>query len=254
MRSGEPSPGLPSVYCFAHAGGNPREFLKWQADLAGQADLVAIAMPGRAHRFREAAPRDLDEYAGAAARAIAATAGDAPFYLFGHSLGALVAFEVARRLAGTTGLRHLIASGSAAPSLLPSERVKHAATLEGREFAEAIRFFGGLPTEVIGLEDLHALLLANVQVDFRLVASYRYRPAPPLPIGISLLNGADDPHVSAAGLDPWSAESQLPVRQHWSPGGHFYFEDRPRAVCDLISEIVAGDAGAPPAGHTELLI
>ncbi len=246
---------LPRVYCFAHAGGNVRTFLRWQAELDGAAQVTGVVMPGRAHRYEEPPPADVGEYADGAAAAIAAASAGRPFVLFGHSLGALVAFEVARRLAGAAELWHLVASAASAPSLLPSARVVEAAALEGRAFAEAAGFFGGLPPEILANEELHHLLLPVMQADFRLVARYRYRPAAPLPVGISLLNGLDDPHIKAAGLGPWEAETVQPVRRLWSPGGHFYFEDRPRAVTDVLRELVAREVAAPASpGHSELMI
>ena len=247
--------GYRRVYCFPHAGGNARTFLRWQAELDAPARIAGVVMPGRAHRYAEPAPDSIEEYADRAAEAIAADSAGGPVYLFGHRLGALVAFEVARRLAGSADLRHLVASGAAAPALLPSARVREAAALEGRAFAEAVGFFGGLPPEILANEDLHTLLLPTVQADFRLVAGYRYRPAAPLPVGISLVNGVDDPHVEAAGLAPWAAETRQPVRRYWSPGGHFYFEDRPRAVPDVLREIIVADlATTAVPGHSELLI
>jgi surfactin synthase thioesterase subunit len=235
------------VYCFPHAGGNARTFLCWQGELDGCARVAGVVMPGRAHRYGESVPPSIVDYADGAAAAIEAASGEQPYYLFGHSLGALVAFEVARRLAGSAGLRHLVASGAAAPSLLPSARVVEAAALQGRAFAEAVGFFGGLPPEIMANEDLQTFLLPVVQADFRLVAQYRYAKADPLPVGISLVNGTGDPHVTSNGLVPWAVESREPVRQHWSPGGHFYFEDHPRAVPDVLREVIG-------YAHSELMI
>lgn len=146
----------PRVYCFAPAGEDSRAFLPWQDELGDEAELVAVCPPGRAHRAREPRP-SLEEFAQGAAAAILARARDSgrgdgdgngngrPVYLFGHSLGSLVAFETARRLRDLPALRHLFVSGVSAPSLAPSQRVRELAALEGREFAEALRFFEGLP-------------------------------------------------------------------------------------------------------------
>jgi surfactin synthase thioesterase subunit len=247
-------PDVPRIYCFGHAGGNPRAFLRWQADLDAPAQLVPVVMPGRAHRFGQPMPGSIEEYADGAAWAIS-TADDRPFYLFGHSLGALVAFEVARRLGGSTDLRHLIASGSAAPSLLPSARAVRTAALEGRAFAEAVGFFGGLPPALIADEEVQRLLLHSVQADFRLVAGYTYTSAPSLRVPISLINGVDDSHVAPERLDPWAAETSLSVSRHWAPGGHFYFEDGLRPVLDLLRDVVTADALTDVSpDHSELVI
>ncbi|MFV2104308.1 thioesterase II family protein [Micromonospora sp. LOL_024] len=242
----------PRVYCFSHAGGNSDNFLEWQPAIGPDVRIVAVTMPGRGHRFAESRPDSIDEYADAAAEAIARDVA-ASYVLFGHSLGALVAFEVARRLRADSRLRHLVASGAAAPALLPSQRVVRAAALEGREFAEAVGAFGGLPPEVVAAEELHDLLLPGVQADFRLVAGYRYRPAAALPFGVTLINGVDDSHVTEERLDRWADECRTPPPRIWVPGGHFYLRDDPEPVIEVLRRAAAVDE-ARTAGHSDLLI
>lgn len=240
------------VVCFAHAGGNPRAFLDWQDAVGGGAEVVAVCMPGRGPRADEARPRSVADLADGAAAAIGALA-DRPIVLFGHSLGALLAFEVARRLRGLGALGHLVASGCAAPSLLPSARVRRAAALEGRAFAEAVEFFGGLPPNVLADDELCQLLLPGVQADLRLVAGYRYEADAPLDVRLSLVNGRDDPHVTAATLQPWETESRHAPVRHWIDGGHFYFERRPDAVAELLAAIAAESSGRAASEHVEVI-
>ncbi|MFI7546992.1 thioesterase II family protein [Actinoplanes sp. NPDC049599] len=246
------APGLPRVYCFTHAGGNTAEYLRWQPALATAAQVTTVTMPGRGHRYAEQAPATIGAFAAGAAEAVAAHA-TGPFVLFGHSLGAVVAFEVARLLRDDPRLLHLVASGAAAPELMPSPRVVRAAALRGRAFAEAIGSFGGLPAEVVAAEELHDLLLPGVQADFRLVAGYRYRPAAPLPIGITLVNGVDDNHVTAERVAGWAGETTLPVDTRWAPGGHFYLSTDPQPVLEVLRGLTtAGTTTAP--GQSDLLI
>ncbi|WP_184350219.1 alpha/beta fold hydrolase [Streptomyces olivoverticillatus] len=242
------------IFCFAHAGGNPRTFLGWQDALGDEAQIVAMCPPGRGHRYKEAAPSGMAEFADSAAEAIAAAA-DRPVLLFGHSFGAVMAFEVARRLGDLPQLRRLIASGCSAPSLLPTQRVVDTAKLEGREFTEAVQFFGGLPPEVVANEDLQELLLPALRADFRMVADYRYRPAAPLTVPVSLVNGREDPHIKEAGLRPWQQECAGESAYHWAEGGHFYFDDRPEAVTDVLRSAVRDAPRTPPraAEHVEMI-
>ncbi|MCX4783098.1 thioesterase II family protein [Streptomyces sp. NBC_01264] len=242
------------VYCFPHAGGNPRSFLGWQPDLADVAEIAGLCPPGRGRRYREPAPTDVAELADAVAHEIAATA-DRPFILFGHSFGAVLAFEVARRIDHLPDFRHLVASGCSGPALLPTQRVVETARLEGREFTEAVGFFGGLPPEVMADETLQELLLPHLRADFRMVAGYTYRPAAPLSVPVTLINGLDDPHVSEAGLEPWERECLRPPARHWNQGGHFYFEGRSRTVTDILRSLLPGapGVGQPVDGHVELI-
>lgn len=247
-----PAPGG-RVFCFAHAGGNPRLFLDWQPLVGSSVEIVAVCPPGRAHRADESAPRSLSELADAAAEAIAVCA-DRPVYLFGHSFGALIAFEVARRLRGMGALHALVASGCSAPSLQPSARVARASRLEGREFAEIVASYGGLPPEIVADEELHHLLFPSLKADVRLIADYRYRPAAPLPVEVVLINGRDDPHVTADTLEPWGQECSAVPERHWAEGGHFYFTERPAAVVDVLRRLVDDPRHAFGVGHHVELI
>ena len=259
LTGGESGGAAARVVCFPHAGGNPRAFLGWQSRLGESAELSAVCQPGRGPLAREQPPGSIAEFADGVAAAIAASAvhDERPIYLFGHSLGALVAFEVARRLRDLPALRHLVASGCSAPSLLPTERVVQASFLEGRAFAEAVGFFGGLPPEILADEDLFPLLLPGVQADFRLVAGYRYRPAAPLPFGVSLINGRDDPHVQDEALRAWELETQAEPARHWVDGGHFHFEPDPGGVIGLLLSVLradrAGPRGAGARQHIEMI-
>lgn len=238
-----PEPPAPArVFCFAYAGGNPALFLDWQPDLAADAEIVAVCPPGRGRRAAERRPSICELFDGAAAAIAAAVESDPrPVYLFGHSLGGLVAFEVARRLRDVPAVRHLVASGIAAPSLLPTRRVRELAGLEGRAFAEALRFFGGIPPEVLADDDVLELLLPGLMADFRNAVEYRYRPAAPLAVGVTLIVGRDDPHVAADQVEPWRDECVTPPACHRVEGGHFYFAEAPSTVTDLLRAIVRAD-------------
>lgn len=242
------------VYCFPHAGGNPRSFLGWQPDLDDVAEIAGFCPPGRGHRYREPALTDVAALADAVAREIAATA-DRPFLLFGHSFGAVLAFEVARRLGPLPHFRQLVASGCSAPALLPTRRVVETARLEGREFTEAVGFFGGLPPEVVADEALQELLLPHLRADFRMVAEYAYRPAGPLPVPVTLINGTDDPHVDEAALRAWDRECPRPPARHRLAGGHFYFDGSSRSVTDILRSLLpeAPGVGQPGGWHVELI-
>jgi surfactin synthase thioesterase subunit len=230
---------VPRVFCFPHAGGDARRFLEWQPALAADAELIAVSSPGRGRATADpvAALVQIIEDAAAAIRKL----DDRPIYLFGHSFGAVVAFEVARRLDGLSALRHLIASGIAAPSLLPSQRITDLARLEGPAFAEALGFFGGLPPELVVDRDLQELLLPRLIADFRLAASYRFTPGPALKTPVTLINGDADPHIGSAQVQPWHELCAAAPVVRWADGGHFYFERRPTAVIELIRGAILAD-------------
>jgi surfactin synthase thioesterase subunit len=248
LRTGPGLPWAPRVFCFPYAGGSPRVFLDWQARLGEDAEILAVCRPGREHRAAEPAPTIAELIDGATAAITALSEADGrPCFLFGHSLGALVAFEVGRRLPAARQPRHFVASGCAAPSLLPSERVRRIATLRGQEFAEAIGFFGGLPAEVIADPDMRDLLLPGVTADFRMAVGYRYRPGAPLDIPATLVVGRGDPHVKAEQIEPWNKEFAVAPDRCWVDGGHFYFESDPDAAVGVLRRLVHADQ------HVELI-
>lgn len=229
--------GAARVFCFAHAGGNPRLFLNWQRAMDPDAEIVAVCAPGRGPRADDPAPGSLAELADGAAAAIAALR-DKPAYLFGHSLGALMAFEVARRLPAP---RHLLVSGLAAPALMPTKQAVEIARLSGRAFVEAVASYGGLPPQLVAEEDAYHLLLPGLRGDFRLIETYRYVPGTPMTTGLTIINGTRDPHVSAAVLEPWARETRIPPTYHWVDGGHFYFETKPEVITDILRQLIRAD-------------
>lgn len=240
--------GVPRIFCFPHAGGNPRAFLDWQPGLDGDAEILAVCRPGREHRAAEPAPTIEEFIAGAGAAITELSADGRPGYLFGHSLGALIAFEVCRRLAGTPAQpRAFVASGCSAPPLLPSARVREIATLTGQEFAEAVGFFGGLPAEVIADPDVRDLLLPGVIADFRMAVGYRYQAGPRLAVPGTLVVGRDDPHVRPEQVAGWDEEFTWPPDRHWVDGGHFYFDPRLEQIVDILRSLVQADQ------HVELI-
>lgn len=245
----------PRIFCFPHAGGSPRAFLDWQSGLADDAEIVAVCRPGREHRAAEPAPAISELIDGAAAAIAGATSQNGrPYYLFGHSLGALVAFEVCRRLTGSaltssaaSRPRHFVASGCSAPALLPSQRVKQIAELTGAEFAEAIGFFGGLAPEVIADPELRDLLLPGLIADFRMAVGYRYQPGSRLAVPATLVVGRDDPHVGQEQIAAWDSEFSWPPDRHWVDGGHFYFDPDPGSIIRILRSLVLADE------HVELI-
>jgi surfactin synthase thioesterase subunit len=236
---------VPRVFCFPYAGGSPRAFLGWQPGLGDDGEIVGVCRPGREHRAAEPAPAIGELIDGAAAAITAITARDGrPCYLFGHSLGALVAFEVCRRLTGPAAPRYLIASGCSAPSLLPSQRVARIATLAGAEFMEALAFFGGLDPEVLADPELRDLLLPGLIAEFQMAVGYVYERGPRLSVPVTLVVGRGDPHVGPAQIAPWDQELTWPADRHWLDGGHFYFQHDPGPVTGIIRSLIQADQDA----------
>jgi medium-chain acyl-[acyl-carrier-protein] hydrolase len=205
-----------------------------------------VQLPGRETRLREAPFLDLDT-------AIAAVTGvlqpllDRPYALFGHSMGALLAFEVARTLIekGQRPPAHLFVSGRRAPHITSHGQPPY--ELPDNEFLDYLRRLNGTPEEVLRHKELMDFYLPIIRADFRLAHNYEYRAAEPLPVPITALGGRDDPAASEDGLRAWQRETARSFDLHILPGDHFYIgvypRDVVRIITDELGEIVDLSAG-----------
>lgn len=210
------------MYCFPHSGGSPGEYLPWADDLT-DIELWVVQPPGRGSRIEEppyTSMRPLVEAFLAGVELIE------PFVFFGHSLGALVAYETARALrdTGRTGPERLYLSAYRAPHLhRPSGDIHQ---LEGAELVAAIEAkHGPLPAELKANRDLLDLMLPVLRADLTIVARYRARPAAPLSCPITVLGGSDDTERGEL-LDAWRDYTTGPFQTRIFPGDHFYFRER----------------------------
>ncbi len=233
------------LFCFSHAGGHPAAFLPWQAALGPQVEVRAVQLPGRAKRFHERSRRAFEPLCDELLEVVQLHA-DLPFALFGHSLGALLAFEVARACAaGPCPPRHLIVSGCGAPRhRRPGGRPLH--ELDDGELCLELARYHGTPAEVLADRELMQLLLPVVRDDFTLVQDYRYRPGMPLPLPVTVLAGREDSAVPAELVSPWADEAGVGCEVHWFDGGHFFIDSARPAVIDCIRKQLAPLIGQVP--------
>lgn len=225
-----------SLFVFPHAGsGSAAYHFLARACKEDPVEIKIIQYPGREMRLKEAPCEDMQAMIAGLAADVRGLGAERPFAFLGHSMGALVAYEFTRRLAETGGplpLR-LFLSGRQAPQRpglnLPVDSMSDAA------FLDAVgRRYNALPAELISNPEIMALVLPSLRADFKLMARYLYRPAAPLGVGLTLINGLDDPWVNKDSIGAWQAQSQQPIEQHWLPGGHFYMSDAVATVRQLV--------------------
>jgi surfactin synthase thioesterase subunit len=218
------SPGRLRLFCFPSAGGAASAFRSWAGSLPPGVELCPIQLPGRGARFHEPPFRRLPELVGAAAGALQPLL-DKPFALFGHSMGAVVAFELARELRRRAwpepGL--VVVSGHEAPQRPnPDPPLAH---LPDAEFVEEIcRRYDGIPKEVLDEHELLQLMIPVLRADIMALESYAYRPEAPLECALSCFGGAADRHVSREDLEAWSEQTRGSFRIRTFDGGHFFLE------------------------------
>jgi len=238
VRRGSPALARLRLFCFAHAGGAASTFRDWPAELPPAIDVCAIQLPGREGRIAEEPLTSLAATVPAVAGAIRPLL-DVPFAFFGHSMGGLIAFELARELrrTGAPQPSHLLVSGRRAPTVPTRKADIHA--LPTPEFLRAIRDYDGTPAEVFENEQLLELILPVLRADLTLTETYTYQPGPPLGMPVSAFYGREDPTVTAADADAWRHQTTGAFRIHELPGGHFFLQTAQQQLLLAISEDLA---------------
>lgn len=233
----EPRPeAAGDLYCFPHAGGVPGEFARWSDGLPGLR-VWGVQPPGRGARLLEPPCTRMTALVDAVVDSVPF---EGRYLLFGHSLGALVAFEVTRALRrlGRSQPGCLLVSACPPPAASASFAGAPAHCLPDQDLlAEIERRWGPLPGEIRQDADVLAATLACYRADLELLATYAYQPGEPLDCPVAVLGGTADP-VSGA-LPGWREVTSGPYDLHTFPGGHFYFREQRHDVLRLVHHMTA---------------
>jgi surfactin synthase thioesterase subunit len=223
------------VFCLPHAGAGASAYRTWANELPPGLQLCAVQLPGRENRLGEppidsavALVRELST----GLRAFL----DRPFVVFGHSMGALLAFELACELrrAGLPQPVHLFLSAHKAPHLPFDQAPVH--RLDPRRFRAELRRLEGTPESVLANEELMQIAEPILRADFKLCETYVYEPVEPLDVPLSVFGGESDPNVSAAALDPWRVHTRASMSVRMLPGRHLFVQS---ARAELVSAILS---------------
>lgn len=227
------------VVCFPHAGGSASYFFPVSRALAPSIEVICLQYPGRQDRRTEPC---LDSVAALADGVSEALAGwtDLPLVFFGHSLGASVAFETARRLqAAGTEVHGLFASGRRGPTTERDERV-HERTDDG--LLAELRRLSGTAGAVLGDPEMVRMILPALRADYRAAETYRHSPGELLRCPVTALVGDDDPKVSVEEARDWAEHTTGPFELKVMRGQHFFLQDHQPAIMDLITAMVSSPA------------
>jgi medium-chain acyl-[acyl-carrier-protein] hydrolase len=225
------------LFCLPHAGGGAASFHPWADLLPPDIELCACQLPGREGRLNEPAIDRLGPLVDALVIHTEALR-DRPFALFGHSMGALIAFELSRALRrrGATLPKCLIVSGRRAPSRTPgSEPTLH--TMSDADFvSELMRRYNGIPKVVLQEPELLRLFTPCLKADFAVFETYVYAPEPPLECRLAVYGGEEDPQVADDQVAEWARLARDWAGLRRFPGGHFYHQDQRAAVLQAMVE------------------
>jgi medium-chain acyl-[acyl-carrier-protein] hydrolase len=240
-------PGAIRLFCLPHAGAGASAYRDWPHLLAPDVEVVPIQLPGRESRHRELPRRSVFDLTAELADPLADRAGS-DFALFGHSMGALLAYELARALAAR-GMppRHLFVSGLGAPHLPPVR--PDAYLLPDDELVALLSELEGTSPAVLAQPELLQLLLPVLRADFEVCGTYRHPDRSPLHVPITALGGEGDRGVGTKEIRAWQELTSAAFRAELFPAGHFYLHSmRDELLQVLVARLSDPAACPPPAG------
>ncbi|MFJ2645521.1 thioesterase II family protein [Streptomyces sp. NPDC087420] len=226
------------LLCFPHAGGSAGAYLPLSIAVGGTAETLVVQYPGRHDRFAEPFTERLGEVVDAVVAGLPA-GGDRPLVLFGHSMGAILAFETARRLEREgRGPVALFVSGREGPAL--AQRIRLPNPPSDEDLIGEMRLLSGTEDELLSNPDILELALPPLRADYAMLFAHTHRPGPALGCPVTALTGDNDPRVDVERVLAWERETEGPFERHVLPGGHFFLGDHLPYVADLVAASVAG--------------
>jgi medium-chain acyl-[acyl-carrier-protein] hydrolase len=231
------------LLCFPYAGGGVSIFRAWPDLLPADIEVWAVQLPGRDGRRQEPIPDDLTALAAAAAEGLAPQLRG-PFACFGHSMGALLAFEFVRALRrmGRPEPAQLIVSARRAPQLTREEAPLHA--LPQADFIRLLRQrYNSIPPAILAEPELLDLLLPIVRADFKMIESYHYHEDAPFDCSLRVFGGTQDEWAHPHELSAWQTQTRRPLGVQLFAGGHFYLQDvLPQLLAAVAKDLAQVDA------------
>lgn len=227
------------LFCLPYAGRGASIYKEWQKLVPSWIDVCPIRLPGRETRIREPLIRDMKVMVDNLARAILPFLHD-PYVLFGHSMGALITYELANRICE---LRYpkpvcLFISGRAAPSVAHDSLSRPAQNLSDSEFIEEIaNNIHSTVLQLVSEPELMSVMLPILRADFELIQSYSYVTRPPLETPIIVFSGTSDSSVPPEDLKPWANCTSSHFSIEMLEGDHFFVHKSDQVVGKILKAL-----------------
>jgi len=233
------------LVCFPHAGGSASYYFPLSQAMTPSVEVLALQYPGRQDRMAETPLTSIRDFAAHAFEALQPWA-DLPLVFFGHSMGATIAFEVARLFdAADTSVQGLFVSGRRAPTTHRDERVH----LQSDDAIVAeVMTLDGTDSGLLSDTDFLRMILPAIKNDYRAIETYRYRPSRGLRCPITAMVGDDDPKATLDEVRAWREQTSGPFELQVFTGGHFYLSGHQSEIVNAISDHVLVACDVAPRG------
>lgn len=220
------------LFCLPYAGASSYIFRSWLNHLPNTIEICPIELPGRGRQIKSTPLKQIEPLVKAIALEILPYL-DKPFAFFGHSMGGLVSFELARSIRRQYNLEpvHLFISGRRAPQTKDLKPAIH--QLPEAEFLRELRQLNGTPEAVLDNHELRSLLMPILKADFAVLENYIYSDEAPLNCPISVFGGLQDKQVSLEQLEAWQAQTVNTFSLEMLPGNHFFINSSQSLISEL---------------------
>ena len=223
------------LFCFPYAGGGASIYRMWAEKLPDTVEVCPVQLPGRGAWMNAPAFTDVTLLVEALAAAILPLL-DKPYALFGHSMGGLISFELARYLRRQQfrSPLHMFISGRNAPQIPDPDMPKY--DLPEGEFMEELRRLNGTPREVLDNEELMMLMIPLLRADFSVCETYTYTSEPPLDCPISVFGGLQDYEVKPEVLEGWREQTSKAFMRRMLLGDHFFLHSEQAVLLRVLAQ------------------
>ncbi|WP_395576987.1 thioesterase II family protein [Streptomyces sp. BK79] len=233
IRKFHPAPDATTrLVCFPHAGGSASFYFPTSRALAPQTEVLAVQYPGRQDRRSERCRESVAELADELTQELLPYT-DRPLALFGHSMGATIAFEIAQRLESRDIVPlALFISGRRAPTL---DRPENLHMLDDQALVKELAKLNGTSSEILADEEIMRMSIGAIRGDYKAISNYRWQPRPPLQTSLHVHIGDTDEQVSRAEAQEWEHRTTGEFSLTTYAGGHFYLNEHAPRVLEAIS-------------------
>jgi surfactin synthase thioesterase subunit len=225
-----------NLFCIPHAGGSATSYYSWMSKWDQRFRIIPLELPGRGIRFKDQAYETIEEVVADFYDVIQPhMETGVPYALFGHSMGAIIAFELCHKLSRSGGAKpiHCFFSGSKAPHLVVLESEERR-EWTNEKIIQKITTLGGTPQAVLQDEEMLKLYLPQIRSDFLMLDDYKFDiNRAPLDINISVIGGKED-DITKEELIVWRQNTTGMCNVNLFAGGHFYLFHTVQRITDYV--------------------